>query len=349
MKDKWIRTSLTDVGLYYSPTVKGFRMDNNANLFEQNPVVKEVLAKSSELDLHLYPTTYSDDLRKELAGFYGLDIGNFVAGNGSDEMLDVCFKALLNLGESVVVPHPTYALHPFFIKVNGGKMVQVDLDEDFQLDPAAMNRAKGKIVLLSTPNNPTGNSFRPQDVKAVIEGQERPVIVDEAYGEFSDHSFIPLVNEYENLIVTRTFSKAYGLAGFRIGYAVSNPSLANVLLRAKTPLSLNILSEKVAIAALARQDFVAKTVEAVKRERGALADGLRSLGFKVFPSDTNFIMAKSPIRSERLVSALAQKGILIRDFGKVRGLEDCVRTTVGTGEIDNRLLEKLKEVLDECR
>jgi len=349
MMEKWIKSTLRDVSLYYSPTVRAFRMDNNANLFGPNPVVKEVLQELTNTDLNNYPTTYSDDLRRALARFYGLEMNNFVAGNGSDEILDVCIKAFIESGEKVVMPHPTYALHPFFVKVNGGTVVSVDLDEQFQLDPEAINATEGKIVLLSTPNNPTGNSFKMKDVRKIIEGVDRPVIVDEAYAEFSNQSFVPLVNEYDNLIVTRTFSKAYGLAGLRIGYAIANPYLANILLRAKTPLSLNIISEKMAIAALNRQDFVMKTVEAVKREREFVSKGLMAIGFKVFPSDTNFVLAKSPISSETLVSRLAQKGILIRDFGKVRKLENCVRVTVGTREMNERLLQLMKEVLEECQ
>jgi histidinol-phosphate aminotransferase len=324
-------------------------MDNNANLFGPNPVIKEVLRELTDTELSNYPTTYSDDLRKALAGFYGLEMNNFVAGNGSDEVLDVCIKAFVESGDKVVMPHPTYALHSFFVKVNGGVVVSVDLDEQFQLVPEAINATEGKVVLLSTPNNPTGNSFKMKDVREVIEGVDRPVIVDEAYAEFSNQSFVPLVNEYENLIVTRTFSKAYGLAGLRIGYAITNPRLANVLLRTKTPLSLNIISEKMAIAALDRQDFVMKTVEKVRREREYVSRGLMSIGFKVFPSDTNFVLAKSPISSATLVSKLAQKGILIRDFGHVPRLENCVRVTIGTREMNERLLRLIEEVLRECQ
>ncbi|MEM2979287.1 MAG: histidinol-phosphate transaminase [Methanomassiliicoccales archaeon] len=349
MIEKWIKSTLRDVSLYYSPTVKAFRMDNNANLFGSNPVVVDVLNNLMASDLNNYPTTYSDDLRRALAQFYGLEMSNFVAGNGSDEVLDVCMKALLEAGDKVVMPHPTYALHPFFVKVNGGSIVSVDLDEEFQLDPDAINSTEGKLVLLSTPNNPTGNSFRMEDVRDILEVYYRPVIVYEAYAEFSDQSFIEFVRKYSNLIVTRTFSKAYGLAGLRIGYAAADFELANVLLRAKTPLSLNIISEKTAIEALKRQDFVRRTVEAVRKERSFLSEGLKDLGFEVYRSDTNFLLARSPISSEILVSTLAAKGILIRDFGKIRRLENCVRITIGPREINQQLLEKLKEVLIQCR
>jgi histidinol-phosphate aminotransferase len=335
--------------LYYNPKINAFRMDNNANLLGPNPVASRVLKELAETDVNFYPTTYSDPLREALAEFYGLETDNFVAGNGSDEMLDVCFKTLLQCGEKVVIPYPTYALHSFFVKVNAGKIIQVDLKEGFQLDPDEINSTDGKIVLLCTPNNPTANAFRSKDIKEIVEGRDRPIIVDEAYGEFIKDSFIPLVNDCANLIVTRTFSKAYGLAGMRVGYAVSNKSLAQTLLRAKTPLSLNLLSERVAIAALKDREYVRKTVQMVEKNRGLLSEGLRTLGFDVFPSDANFVLARSPIPSEKLVSDLAKKGILIRDFGRLRMLENCVRITIGTAEMSARLLTKLAEVLGECR
>jgi histidinol-phosphate aminotransferase len=349
MGEEWVRSTLRDVGLYYNPRITAFRMDNNANLLGPNPVAKKTLRECIEMDINLYPTTYSDPLRTALAEFYGLEMDNFVAGNGSDEMLDVCFKSLLQCGEKVVTPYPTYALHSFFVKANAGKMVQVDLKKGFQLDPDAINNTDGKIVLLCTPNNPTANAFRMEDIEEIIEGRDRPIIVDEAYGEFVKNSFVPLVNDYENLIVTRTFSKAFGLAGMRVGYAVSNKNLAQILLRAKTPLSLNLISEMVAIAALKDTRFIKKTVQMVDRQRGPLSKGLKALGFEVFPSDTNFVLVRSPIPSEKLVSELAKKDILIRDFGKLRMLEDCVRITIGTTEMNARLLAKLGEVLEECR
>lgn len=349
MSEEWVRSTLRDVGLYYNPKVEAFRMDNNANLLGPNPVAKKVLREAVGLGVNLYPTTYSDPLRQALADHYGLEMDNFIAGNGSDEMLDVCFKALLEPGETVVTPHPTYALHPFFIKVNGGRIAQVDLTEGFQLDPDAINRTEGKMVLLCSPNNPTANAFRMRDIEKVIEGADRPVVVDEAYGEFAGRSFLGRVDRYDNLIVTKTFSKAFGLAGMRVGYMATNKQLAQILLRAKTPLSLNLLSEMAAIAALKDARFLQRTLRMVEREKGALSKGLRRLGFKVYRSDTNFVMAKSPIPSDRLVSELARKGILIRDFGRWRMLEDCVRMTIGTSKMNARLLRKLGEVLEGCR
>ncbi len=347
MKDSWVRASLKDIPLYYNPKVKAIRMDTSINVLGPNTCLDEVLNKCREMDLNQYPAPYSDGLRRALARKYGLHEDNFVVGNGSDEMLDVVFKSFMEPGETVATPYPSYVLHSFFVKINGGRSVTADLAPGFELDPDALLKEKSKVIILCTPNNPTANTFDHRDVEKVIREHDGPVVVDEAYGEFAKESFMPLVDDYENLIVTRTFSKAYGLAGLRIGYMASNLKMADQLQRVKIPYSLNRVSEAAAIAALENPRYVEEGVKLVNEQRDALSDGLRALGFKVFPSASNFILFKSPVPSSDLVSRLAAKGVLIRDFGKLRLLEDCVRTTVGTEELNRLLLTKLKEVMEE--
>ncbi len=333
---------------YYNPKVEGkLRMDTSTNPLGCNPAATQAIIECADMDLDQYPSTYSDGLRGELAKLYGLARDNFIVGNGSDEMLDILFKTFMEPGETVITAYPAYSLHGFFVRINGGKVTQIDLDNDFQLDIDGINSAKGKMVIICTPNNPTSNLFRKEDVRAVVEGCDRPVVVDEAYGEFAGESFMPLVEKYENLIVTRTFSKAYGLAGMRIGYMASNLDMANVMQTVKIPYSLNKVSEHVAIAALKDQRYVKQSVETVNRERKHLADGLARLGFHVFPSEANFILFRSSKDSAQLVSRLAEKNILIRDFGRLRRLENCVRTTIGTREMNDELLAKLGEVVRE--
>jgi histidinol-phosphate aminotransferase len=234
--------------------------------------------------------------------------------------------------------------------VNAGRPVFVDLKHDFQLDVERLNQAGGKVLLLCNPNNPTSNTFRHGDIEAVIEGvPDRIVVVDEAYGEFAGKSFIPELEEFENVIVTRTFSKAYALAGMRIGYAVSNPELANVMQRVKIPYSLNRVSEMVALKALEDQEFVRHSVKVVNEGRRQLHEGLERLGFQVFLSEANFILFKGKIDHKLLVERLAKRGVMIRDFGEKRRLENCVRTTIGTEKMNQFLLDKLAEVLREWR
>ena len=164
----------------------------------------------------------------------------------------------------------------------------------------------------------------------------------------SGEGLIRRVGEFDNLVVTRTFSKAYALAAMRVGYMASNRKLADMMASVKIPYSLNAVSEGAAIAAVHDQDFIRRSVDMVRQERPKLEAGLRKLGFEPFPSDSNFILARSPIDHTALVEGLKKKGVLIRDFGSKRRTENCVRPTVGTEELNRLLLEKTAEVIDEC-
>ncbi len=333
---------------YYNPKVgDAIRLDTNTNVLGSNPAALEFLKKGFD-GLDGYPNTYSDGLREALADLYGLERENFVAGSGSDEMIDVCFKTFTEWGDLSTIPIPSYTLYDYFITMNGGRTSFVDLTEDFQLDVDAMLRTKPKLMLVPSPNNPTGNSFRIKDIEEILSKFDGIMVVDEAYAEYADESMIRRVNEFDNLIVLRTFSKAYAMAALRVGYAVSNLNVAGMMNCVKIPYSLNKISEGAATAAVKDQDFIKRSVAMVKEQRPYLSAGLRKLGFEPYPSDANFIMAKAPIDHEVLVKGLKEKGVLIRDFGSKRRTENCIRTTVGTKELNDILLEKMAEVIEEC-
>ncbi|MCL1984395.1 MAG: histidinol-phosphate transaminase [Methanomassiliicoccaceae archaeon] len=349
MSRERMRSTARDLKRYYNPETGGaIRMDTNTNVLGSNPAAVRFLS-SQKMNVNDYPNTYSDGLRDALAELYGLERENFVAGSGSDELLDIAFKTFTEWHDGVTVPVPSYTLYEYFANVNGGRTYAVDLTEDFQLDADAMLGPKAKMIIMPSPNNPTGNLFREKDIVEILERSDGMVIVDEAYGEYSGTSMIPKVNEFENLIVMRTFSKAYAMAGLRIGYSVSNTKISDMMNCVKIPYSLNMLSEGAAIAAVGDQDFIRKSVDLVNRNRGPLAGGLKELGFEPFPSDSNFILARSPVDHAVLTEGLKEKGILIRDFGSKRRTENCVRTTIGSEELNAILLEKAEEVISGDR
>ena len=344
-----MRETTRDFTVYYNPKLHGeVRLDTNTNVLGSNPAAERYL-KESSWDLNGYPNTYSDGLREALADLYGLEQSNFIAGNGSDEMLDVTFKTLTIRGDNSVVPVPSYSLYDYFVKMNGGRAIEVDLTEDYQLDVDEMVRQDAKIAIMPSPNNPTGNCFRTKDIEEILSRFDGIVVVDEAYTEYADESFIKRVEEFDNLVVLRTFSKAYAMAALRVGYAVANKKLAEMMMCVKIPYSLNAVSEGAAIAAIKDQDFIRRSVDMVREQRPRLDAGLRKLGFETFPSDSNFILARSPIDHKVLVDGLKERGVLIRDFGSKRRTENCVRPTVGTQELNDLLLSKIEEVLSECR
>jgi histidinol-phosphate aminotransferase len=343
-----MRSTTRDFKKYYSPDVSGMlRLDTNTNVLGSNPAAMRYL-RDQKVDLNDYPVTYSDDLRRALASLYGLEMDNFVVGSGSDEVLDISFKTFTEWSDDCLVPYPSYSLYDYFAQMNGGSVIYSDLTEDFQLDVDDIISSKAKIVIAASPNNPTGNSFRQKDIEELLAGFGGMVIVDEAYGEYSDRSMIPKVNEFDNMIVVRTFSKAYAMAALRIGYAVAKKDIAEMMNCVKIPYSLNSLSEGAAIAAVKDQDFIKRSRELVLAERPKLASGLLKLGFEPFPSDSNFILARSPIGHVSLTDALKGRGILVRDFGSKRRMENCVRFTVGTEEMNGQLLNAIKSVLEDC-
>ena len=334
---------------YYNPKLHGeLRLDTNTNVLGSNPAAARYLAEG-KWNLDLYPNTYSDGLREALGELYGLQADNIIAGNGSDELLDITFKTFMGWGDRSVVPVPSYTLYDYFVKLNGGSVAEVDLTEDFQLDVDAIVRQDAKIAIMPSPNNPTGNCFRQKDIEEILSRFDGIVVVDEAYAEYAEGSMIRRVNEFDNLVVLRTFSKAYAMAALRVGYAATNLKLAEMMMCIKIPYSLNMISEGAALAAVKDQDFIRRSVAMVREQRPLLSAGLKKLGFEPFPSDSNFIMARSPIDHAELVSGLKERGILIRDFGAKRRTENCVRTTVGTAEQNKLLLDKIEEVIASCR
>ncbi len=344
-----MRETARDFVKYYNPKLHGeIRLDTNTNVLGSNPAAAEYL-RTHTWDLNGYPDTYSGGLREALGRLYGLDPDNIIAGNGSDEMLDVIFKTFMNWGDNVAVPVPSYSLYDYFVKCNGGKAIMVDLTDDYQLDVDAMVATKAKLTIVPSPNNPTGNCFRTKDLEDLLARFDGIVVIDEAYAEYSGNGFIGRVGEFDNLVVARTFSKAYAMAALRVGYMASNPRLSEMMACVKIPYSLNTVSEGAAIAAVEDQEFVRRSVELVNEQRPILMRGLEKLGFEVFPSDSNFVLARSPIDHKVLVDGLKERGILIRDFGSKPRTENCVRPTVGTPELNALLLERTEEVISACR
>ncbi|MDR3205491.1 MAG: histidinol-phosphate transaminase [Candidatus Methanoplasma sp.] len=332
---------------YYNPEVGGeLRMDTNTNVLGSNPAAEKYIREQRE-DINGYPNTYSDGLRDALASLYGLERENFVAGSGSDEMLDVSFKTFTEWGDGCVMPVPSYSLYDYFIKMSGGKPLASELTEDFQLDVDDMVRSGAKVAIVPSPNNPTGNSFRQKDLEDLLRRFGGIVVIDEAYGEYSDSSMISRVGEFDNLVILRTFSKAYAMAGLRVGYAAASLDLADMMNSVKIPYSLNKIGEGAAIAAVKDQEFIERSKKMVAEERPKLAAELRKLNFGPYPSDANFILAASPIDHSVLVSELKKKGVMIRDFGDKRRTENCVRMTVGTAELNKIMTDRISEVLEE--
>jgi histidinol-phosphate aminotransferase len=342
--DGWVRSAIRGLEPPRYPIVAPglLRMDANTNLLGINPVLHKVFAEAAGLPIHQYPSAFSDDLLAELANHHSLPVDQLITGNGSDELFDFITKSFLDPGDVVAVPAPTFVMHPFYGRVNLGQVIEVPLLDGFRLDVRGLLREKAKLTIVASPNNPTGNVFAREDLLRLICESRGLVVVDEAYAEYSEQNFLKEAGLHPNLIVTRTFSKAHGLAALRVGYAAANEPLMERLRRVKPAFTVNLIAERAAIASLRDPSFLRLSVETIRSERVRLAGELRRLGHTPFPTDANFMVVDMNGDSRAVVARLKTKGILVRDLTDFHGLSRCIRVTIGAREQNDRFLEALR-------
>jgi len=300
-------------------------------------------------DINRYPDPYSVDLRKALSEYLDTEKKNVFVGNGSDEVIDLLIRIFVNPNEAIAVMEPTYGMYRVAAETAGVEVVSYSLDKKFQIDLASLWKnlnSNIKIIFLCSPNNPTGNLMRIESIREICTRFSGIVVVDEAYVEFaSAPSLIKEIRDLKNLIVIRTLSKAWGLAGLRVGYAVANEEIIEYLDKVKPPYNINRVSSALATRALQNKNAMIRMRKTALEERTKLAQELEALGFIVFPSEGNFLLVKYPGIS-KIAKDLAKKdGLIIRDFGNRPMLDDCVRITVGTPEQNVLLMNALKKRL----
>ncbi len=345
--NKWLRDDLQEYKPYIPNEVPHtYKMNANESPFcmEEN-VKKDLIAflENSE-NLNIYPNSNADSLREHIADLYGFHKDNIVCGVGLDEVIDCITKAFLNVGDSVIFPIPTFYMYELSTIINRGKVVKVMLEEDFSLDEnkiiKAVNDNNGKLVFLCTPNNPTGGVIQREKLIKIIENVKCPVVIDEAYVEFADNSMLSFVEKYENLIIMRTFSKAYGLAGARVGYAIGNTEIIEAITIVKPPYNISTISQILATSAIKNSDKYKERIEYLKKEREYLIKELKKIkGIKVYKSETNFIymITDLPIYKNAL-----KEGILVREYASEIGAN--IRITVGKHQENEKLMKIIQKL-----
>ncbi|HIE30235.1 TPA: histidinol-phosphate transaminase [Candidatus Poribacteria bacterium] len=345
---KFIRPDLSDLRPYQVKDVPHrIKMDANENPFDLPKDIKELLA--SELLKHpfnRYPDPTAKELRVKLSEQLRVNIEQIVMGNGSDELINYLITAFGRDDARVVFPIPTFSMYEILAKVAGVEVCSASLTEDFdisvdkliaQLKPGGTN-----LVFFSYPNNPTGNCFDRQGIIDILERDDTIVIVDEAYYEFSGKTFIPILNQHPNLVILRTFSKAYGLAGLRIGYMIAHPDIASEVHKVRLPYNLNSFSQKVALKLLEHNRQVTAQISVILKEREKIFQRLAQLDYiQPFPTDANFVLFRTEADAERLFKRLLTEGILIRNLNCPGLLRNCLRVTVGTSEENDAFLNGL--------
>lgn len=316
-------------------------------------VLQEVTGRLGELAFNRYPDIGITGLRDKIAKAMNLSRDNVVVGNGSSELLAALCYAFGGTGRSIVFPTPSFSMYGIYTKMADSQAVPVPLKADYSLSAdevlTAAADSQASLILLCNPNNPTGNAIPMETIEAIVAGAACPVVVDEAYYEFHGHSAIGLLARYPNLIITRTFSKAYGLASARVGYLLAAPELTTVLGKVLMPYHVNALSLAAAEVVYDRRKAFEPDIDLAIRERQRLIDSLNLVdGLTVYPSQANFVLVKAA-DSKGLTGWLTANGIGVRDFGSAPALEGCIRVTVGTVEENNVLLQAVAAYVQQVK
>jgi len=324
------------------------KLDANENLYGCSPRVNQALATYPYLNI--YPDAMQTELRKLLQGYTGVDAKHIVASNGSDQLIDHVLRLFIGPGDEVINCVPTFAMFGFSTELCGGTLVEVLRDEDFAINVNAVKAAiskKTKMILLATPNNPTGTIIPQPDILEIVDTGV-PVLVDEAYVEFSGETVSQLVSQYKNLMVLRTFSKWAGLAGLRIGYGIFPPEIAGWLLKIKPPYNVNVAALVAVQESLKDIDYLLGRVKAIVAERERLFAELDKLKFlKPFPSQANFIFCSVLNgKASEIQQKLERKGILVRYFD-LPLLQNAIRIGVGKSEHTDALIKALHQIGEE--
>lgn len=292
-----------------------------------------------------YPDPLQIELKKKISTIKGVPNQNIFLGNGSDEAIDILFRSFCNPGiDNVILMPPTYGMYQVSANINDIESRSVKLTADFQLDIDGIAEAidnHTKIIFICSPNNPTGNSINRSDIETLMANFEGIIVVDEAYINFSrQKSFIQELTEYSNLVVLQTLSKAWGLAGLRVGMAFASQEIIEVMNKVKPPYNMNDASQQLAIQALQNINQVNDWIKQTLTQRDLLVIGLKDFEFvlDIYPSDANFILVKTT-NASAIYNFLVKNGIIVRDRSRIELCEGCLRITIGT-PIENELLIK---------
>lgn len=297
-----------------------------------------------------YPDPLQLTLKEKIAALKGIPVPSIFLGNGSDEPIDLLIRAFCEPGvHNIVRIDPTYGMYQVAADIHNIGVISVALTVSYQLDAAAVLAAvtpDTRMIFLCSPNNPTGNALEAEAMEQVIRSFAGPVVLDEAYIDFSpDASFLPRLKEFDNLIILQTFSKAWGMAGIRLGMAFAPPEICAVLNKIKYPYNLNILTQHKALELISDEAKKEEWVELLIKERDSLSRELSALPYvsRVWPSDANFLLVTLP-NARWAYQSLVEKGIIVRDRSRVLHCENSLRITIGTPEENRILMDALREL-----
>lgn len=328
------------------------KMDANESPFDIPDSVKKKLAQffAGDTGFNLYPDTDSIELRTTIANHYNKSIDEIVVGVGSDQLINMIINAFVEREQKVLYPYPSFGMYKDATIIAGGIPVKFDLNQEFDYDIekliSTVKQETIKIVFLCTPNNPTGNVIPRSDIIKILENcQDSIVVIDEAYAEFSGETSMDLISYYDNLIILRTFSKAYSLAGIRCGYSISSTKVSYELNKVKPPYNLSSFSQMVAKLVLEEVQESIKNINYIIEQRDYLFSQMSKIkNIKVYPSKANFLLFSSK-KSNNIYLELRKRGILVRNFENNEVLKNHLRVSAGSKEQNDIFIKELDNIM----
>lgn len=327
------------------------KLDANENPYNIFSELKEMFLKKIEgLDLNRYPEIDNECLSKKIAEYTGVGFENIICGNGSDEIITMIIHTFVDKDEYVLIPVPTFSMYRIYTEIGGGKAIEVPTDENFNINEDEIintaNEKNAKVIFLCNPNNPTGTVIKREVILNILNKTNSIVVVDEAYYEFLGETVADKINDNKRLIVLRTLSKAFALAGARVGYGIADKETISMISRARSPYNISSISQALGILFLDNIDKIKEKIEEIKGERSYIINEIKKLrGIDIYPSGSNFIFIKSD-KAKEILSACSKEKIALR------GLSDsctnnCIRITVGKRSENDKLISLMKRVVQQ--
>jgi histidinol-phosphate aminotransferase len=320
------------------------KLNTNENPYPPSPAVMKVLKEITPEQLRRYPDPLGNTFRQAAAEINGVRSENIMCCNGGDELLSMAIRAFCDENRPVAYPVPTYSLYPVLANLQNCKAIEIPFDNEFNLPPK-LAETGAALTIVCNPNAPTGSFIDTGELASLTDELTGVLLVDEAYVDFAETNCTALVKDFDNVIILRSMSKGYSLAGLRFGYAIAQPDLIAGLMKVKDSYNVDAVAIAVATAAIKDQKYFRENIEKIKADRKVLTEQLRLLGFEVPNSFSNFVLAKSQCcKAGEIYDKLAQRNIYIRYFN-LPGIDDKLRISVGTKEQNKKLLAALKEIL----
>ncbi|WP_347274445.1 histidinol-phosphate transaminase [Candidatus Kuenenia sp.] len=321
------------------------KLNTNENPYPPSQHVLEAIRNSLNETLRLYPDPVAMAARLKIAEVLKTKPERVMAGNGSDDLLSIIVRSFAGPGDKIVFPYPSYMLYKTLSELQNGAACMIDFAEDYTL-PEDFIVKGAKVSFIANPNSPSGTMISPREISRLASKIDGVLVIDEAYADFSDENCLSLVERHDNVLLLRTLSKSYSLAGIRFGFCVAQESLIQGMMKVKDSYNVDRLGIVAAVAAMEDQKTMMGHVVKIRKTRESLSKALEGMGFFIYPSHTNFVLARcmKGVSAHNLYNELRKRKILVRYFN-IRRLDDCLRITIGTEEEIDLLIKNLKDLL----